>query len=383
LPANMGYIMSLISLGVNTNALNNAGQTFLHVLPIVRMGEYSGIFSLLSILKLHDFNFHQQDHLGQSALHLLTRPWIPESTLGQIITTLHSLQIGTSASRDYLGHTVIEQLNYFRAQASNFNHDHELAILGLTCETEGHIIDPTQLQRRRHKTGYPTSPYQYLHNYEKNTSIETIEDLQRYEHHADLLRTISKAGAWPWFEDSNGRNGLHCLAEVSFRLPIPGILSNQAREKHTEADDPRERYLVNLLAVGVDTNSYDKGGNTPLMSFVRHAREDDNDNLTSRILCKLLDAGADVHRRNRQGETALHLAVKLGCRGATKLLLKHGANVHARTVDGMGVIALGYESCRKAKRDQALYAHVMLCMSLAIGASAVSAPTVLQEWASL
>ncbi len=49
-----------------------------------------------------------------------------------------------------------------------------------------------------------------------------MADLQQYEYHADLLRTIPKAVDLSWFEDSDGLNGLHCLAEVSLKLLLPG-----------------------------------------------------------------------------------------------------------------------------------------------------------------
>jgi len=102
--------------------------------------------------------------------------------------------------------------------------------------------------------------------------------------------------------------------------------------------------------------------------------------LTTQVLQRLLNAGANLHWRNREGETALHLAVKLGRRTATAFLLQQNANIHTRTGSGKGVLALGQDACKEARDDVTLYAQIELCMSLAIDAGAISTPSVLQEW---
>ncbi|KAF4631724.1 hypothetical protein G7Y89_g6412 [Cudoniella acicularis] len=388
LPMGMEFILPLISLGVSPNCLNNAGQTFLHILTPTSLGNYSDITSLFSLLACHGFDFYHQDQLGQSVLHHLSRPWISESIFGRILLALHNLQIRATSSRDYLGTTVIEQLNYLHSKASSFDHRHEIAILDLTCETEGHIIDQAQLREQNFQLETIANPYPYLHNYQSKNQIETLEDLQQYERHADLIRTILKAPSQPWYEDSDGRNGLHCLAEVLLTLPLPltgspSILDQEVAR--AAADSPREQYLDGLLAAGVDINNYDNEGNTPLMAFIRHAKASDSDSdseeSTGRILLRLLQSKANLHRRNRRGETALHIAVMTGCAAATRLLLEWGANVHARDIDGCGVVELGQKSCRDAKGKEVLsYAQIMLCISLFLRAGGVPEPSVLQEW---
>ena len=46
----------------------------------------------------------------------------------------------------------------------------------------------------------------------------------------------------------------------------------------------------------------------------------------------LLESGADVNAKTANGTTALHLAAQYGNENAARVLLEHGANVHARTV---------------------------------------------------
>jgi hypothetical protein len=245
----------------------------------------------------------------------------------------------------------------------------------------------TQSLEELHRHKSTTSSMQLdtapLPNYGKHTFIETIEDLQLYEQHADLLRTILKACTEPRYEDLSGRNGLHCLAEVSLDLPIPGV----AFRPETNANDgnhrtPRERYLEDLLRAGVDPDNHDKRGDRPLMAFIRYLRVGEDDAVTTRILSRLCDAGADINRRDREGEAPLHIAVKLGRRAATKFLLNHEANIHARDSDGMGILRLGEANSKRAKRDESSYAQIMLCMALVANVGAVSRPTLLQEWAS-
>ena len=48
----------------------------------------------------------------------------------------------------------------------------------------------------------------------------------------------------------------------------------------------------------------------------------------------LLDAGAPIEARNRQGETALLVAIDSGYRAALQTLLAAGANVNARDTKG-------------------------------------------------
>ncbi|KAE8443631.1 hypothetical protein EG329_001489 [Mollisiaceae sp. DMI_Dod_QoI] len=272
---------------------------------------------------------------------------------------LLSSHIPIPTSRDNLGYTIREQLE----QAGCDKH----IIQGLFAAAREPKYDQNHC----------------LPNYGVNTAIETVEDLTLYAQHAELLRDIRTSLNNSLHEDAKGRNGLHCLAEVSLDLPIPkDLVSSEHENTLPTPQTQRERYLEGLLKSRVDANNHDKQGLTPLMAFIIHRRAGEDDALTTRLLQLLVDAGAGVNIRNRQGETALHLAVKLGRRAATKFLLSHGANVHARDGYGLGVMALGEVASKKAKHDEALYAQIILCVSLVVNAGGISTPTILQEWGS-
>ena len=175
-----GQLESLINLGADINSVNNAGQTFLHLAANSHAGEYKGIDSLLRIARAHGFDFRQLDHLGESVIHLLTRPWISPHVLDMIIATLYDIGIDPTASRDYLGWTVVEQLNHFNSTALGNNSAREVAILGLTCEKEGHIADQTRLIRHLNQIESATYDDLCSHNFRPPTMIETLADLEQY-----------------------------------------------------------------------------------------------------------------------------------------------------------------------------------------------------------
>lgn len=112
----VGELESLINLGADVNSVNSSGQTFLHLAAEKEIGDFNEISFLLRIARTHGFDFRQLDYLGQSVLHLLTRTWLPTHTLDVIIATLYDLGIDATALRDYLGWTVIEQLNHFNSR---------------------------------------------------------------------------------------------------------------------------------------------------------------------------------------------------------------------------------------------------------------------------
>lgn len=329
---------------------NNANQTFLHLIQEPCPENHMGIATLLVSLREVGFDFNQRDHHGQTALHLLTRPWINKEVLGKFLEIISDWEL--PPYRDNLGYTIKEQLeqaglctNSMRNAATN---GEESKYAAESC----------------------------LPNYETDTAIETIEDLRMYTQHAELIRDVRKSLEDPFYEDALGRNGLHSLAEASLSLALPAKFGAGTPQIQ------RERYLDGLLDSGVDVNNHDRKGFTPLMAFIIHTRADEGDAHITQLLHFLLDAGAHIDTRNRQGETALQIAVKLGRRAATKFLLRNGANVHARENEGLGIIAIAEAASKKAKRDAELYAQIMLCMSLVVNAGGVSAPTILQEWAS-
>jgi hypothetical protein len=100
----------------------------------------------------------------------------------------------------------------------------------------------------------------------------------------------------------------------------------------------------------------------------------------TRALHGLLEAGSDVHWHNRQGETALYLAMKSSRRTAAKFLLAFGADIHVWTSCGLDVLGLGHKYSLNCKLDENFcLPQIMPCMSLAASCGAASEPTILER----
>lgn len=105
-----------------------------------------------------------------------------------------------------------------------------------------------------------------------------------------VVRLLLKSGAPPSQKDKTGETPHH-IASLLGRLPIIGA----------------------LLVAGANVDAKDRGGNTPLMMGVARPK----------VVSKLLGFGADVWIRNKQGKTALDLALGAkNCKVTVGLLSK-------------------------------------------------------------
>jgi len=100
------------------------------------------------------------------------------------------------------------------------------------------------------------------------------------------------------------------------------------------------RHLNALLQASVSATHFSKLGTTPLMAFIEHIPDDYDDKAkTLRMIFKtLIQDGASIEARNRQGETALLVAARLGRKVALATLVEMGANIHVRDIQGKGVL---------------------------------------------
>ncbi|TGJ78852.1 hypothetical protein E0Z10_g9912 [Xylaria hypoxylon] len=249
-----------------------------------------------------------------------------------------------------------------------------------------------------------------------NTQTGTVEDKELYVH-ADLLRVVLTAvGVDQTFspnaqnEDSQGRNGFHCLAEVDFCLspgtPKPGSRGHlkddskptpqgQNKRRHNEgeeietprtASDSRRLECVDgLIDAKVDANQYDKHGNTPLMSFVVNssdATKCEKEECEIIVRALVQKAGARIELRNRNGETALHLAARYGKTVALRVLLDLGANPHTRNGQGLSILEVLDNLYVTTERDDKNNARFEACRAILTRSKdyAKQSPTLIDEW---
>lgn len=345
------------------NHQNSAGQSFLHVLNLQQLYPdiLSGILDLLVMMVYLDgqkFDFLARDHYGRTFFHMLLIADMPRHSLEPILERYRPL---LSSGRDAFNITPLP--------------------LDISQQSQPAAAGPSFM------------PELQLYNDNSNPAI--AKEIQ-------LIQTVQYCSQYPKHQDSEGRNGLHCLAAATLSKPSVELKNKSAsrmspprRKKRTENPDElldsstdrlrlRLELVEGLLHSGVDPNHFDSYGNTPLMAFVAQLPEDDDYQIGPQILQLLLQRGADIHARNRAGETALHIAVRCGRKLSIKALLENHANVHVRDAAGRSLLTLSDVKMETSNEvDPAEYAHYEACRAYLSGGKghAVQEPTILQEWA--
>ncbi|KAI0809451.1 hypothetical protein GGR55DRAFT_175531 [Xylaria sp. FL0064] len=367
--------------------VNTAGQTFLHVLHYTWFQDGSRLTELIDLLRNGGFDIFATDVYGRNFYHNLRRHlWDSARFPGQ------ASDISRMNRRDAFG---LKPMDTRPSLDINQTSTHTQTPQGVnTKNSPGHGRATPRI----------------------NTQAGTVENKELHIH-ADLLRVVLKAvGVDAEFspnaqtEDSQGRNGFHCLAEVDLCLspatPKPGSrghikdeprlsppVPNKRRHNDDEiveaprtASDSRRLECVNgLINAKVDANQYDKHGNTPLMSFVINSSdatkcEKEESEAVLRALVK--KAGARLELRNRSGETALHLAARHGKTVALRVLLELGANPHTRNGQGLSILEVLDNLYVTTERDDKNNARFEACRAILTRSKdyAIQSPTLIDEW---
>ncbi|KAH8790017.1 hypothetical protein F5882DRAFT_438323 [Hyaloscypha sp. PMI_1271] len=151
---------------------------------------------------------------------------------------------------------------------------------------------------------------------------------------------------------------------------VPGMTEKEATERPLE-DIRLERRLTWI----------DDSGDTPLTALLKSplAATIPADSLRKYVKC-MLKFGAEIHIRDRKGDTALAIAARLGIHSVVTLLLEEGANVHSRDYLGAGILSQTERSLDRATGDGKLWAMIWSCRITLIDAGAKEEPTDQDEW---
>ncbi|KAI0882616.1 ankyrin [Annulohypoxylon maeteangense] len=358
------------------HATNTAGQTFLHVLHRSWFDEIPLLEQLLNVLNNYpDFNIMATDVYGRSFAHLLQN-----NNMDTAYHLAHLFDCDLLERRDAFGVKPVKPRPADAAPSTLLIQRHNSPMD--TISPRRAEIPPTIIDI--------PSNYGDEFLFRQRELLTIVLDAVKVD-------SVNSTNPNPRSEDSRGRNALHCLAEVV--LNVKNVQEHtydnqrQRKRKYSEEDgesrsegsDTKKRleYLEGILSAHADVNLYDCQGQTPLMAFVKYRPEDSREDKDAMemIIKRLHNAGANLEARNREGETALHVAARFGKKVALKELLQLGANPYVRDACGLSVLAAIDD--RWANAEDGLHiARLEACRGVftSLARPAAQEPTVLQEW---
>lgn len=158
----------------------------------------------------------------------------------------------------------------------------------------------------------------------------------------ETARVLLAGGADPNTREARYRvpalyavTGQRSVPAIARLLLDAGARPTDGESLHHAAERFHEDALELLVAAGGDVNAAGDAGNTPLYFLLRWYDVERTEGVRKGVVW-LLEHGADPNVRcGDEHETSLHLAARIGQAPPTvRLLLAHGADVHARRADG-------------------------------------------------
>lgn len=385
-------------LNLNPTATDDFGNTVFHFLA-ARGSQRALVDQIMQVQGHLPTAIGSKNTAGQTLLHLLNRSWFEDgSSLDELLSLLKHFQFDILAA-DVYGRNFFHLL-----QENGLNHErirdlaHSFNIKSLNRRD---AFDRKPMDSRSARRMWRAATIHRLYPGRRprlNLSTEEPVDA-RIRPSTELLKIVTNAvqvgtQSNPDSEDFEGRNGFQCLAEVVLgNLPIQEYAQPPSMKRKMGDDmEPklqegpltyRLELLEGLIVANVDVNHYDKSGQTPLMAFVKHIPDGTKEDKDLRqIIIRLVQAGANMEARNRQGETALYMAARLGKKVALKQLLELGANLYVRNAHGLHMVDATHQALQPATNDTHLYARLHSCCAILTGqlGERWKAVTALNEW---
>jgi ankyrin repeat protein len=301
--ASLDQLAILERAGADVSRLNNWGQSFLHLLDPQLYGRTMP--AVLAFAVQYGLDLSQRDCDGKTPLHHILGRNI---TLTNFHDLIPFLQLAGRAVTfmDRNGNTPLDILRQNWVEANNGVHLSQLEAKLITCNVP--------LAFRPVSNGAPRPPTSLLDV--SNLPITTHDETS-----TSILNIIDRSQHEPYYQDSLAQNVLHALAAFSFH-------ANYQLSCYLKPIDLLEclQYrLRNRVTVGIDVNQYNSDGFTPLHSFLTAEFDINLDIpwLVPECVGLLLDSGADPTLRNRDGNTALHLACSRGRFDCAGLIVRH------------------------------------------------------------
>lgn len=286
--ASLDKLVILQRAGAYVAQANNHGQTLLHILDPHLYGPMMP--EILAFALRQGLSFSQRDHDGKTPLHHLLGRTI---TLAHVHDLMPFLQIAgrslTFLDRD--GNTPLDVVKGNWQRMDQGVHLPRIEAMFKACNV------PLAF---RSSSGNWSKVLAPMPDVSKLAIISS----------SNLLNIINRSHQEPYFQDRFGQNVLHALAAFSFRANHPISCSMTP----WELLKCLQHRLGNSANVGVDVNQFNSDGLTPLHCFLTATFDLSQDIpwLVPECVEALLQSGADPELRDRDGNTALHLACSRG-----------------------------------------------------------------------
>jgi hypothetical protein len=198
----------------------------------------------------------------------------------------------------------------------------------------------------------------------------------------DLAMELQTGREFVWFHnpESNIRiaSGLEEYIRAGRGCLFGTVLQNITWSVHEGRSDVVliARYFPECAAL------IDSSGDTFLISVLKlFPKEGSVMDLRFHVM-EVLNLGAEIHMRDRAGDSLLTIACCRGFRPVVKSLVSQGANVHARNRKGQGIISQCRQCLLRAQEasNDRLYAGILSCMNVVIDAGGKLNPTEIDEW---
>lgn len=342
------------------------GNTPLHL--FAAWEDQLGIDTTFHLLESRRADPSRVNNAHQTFLHVLSPMWFYDTTdfnapLYRLLSLIWARHRNLIYAPDVFGRTFFHQLDRFV---------HDPKVIETITQKYWSAIprDAFGVKPPSHSTDTSFAPPRRTGTTALSPLAEEAPEVDFTSRDMGLISTVLGAYDNPLMEDNEGRNGLHCLAEMHFGVSNPSSpdpnspnssqppntnTKGSLKRKHGRDDAERIKPIIQRLGkleglltsvketAPPDVNHYDHKGNTVLIAFAAQLSDDQDDKSgqhIGRILDLLIEKGAILDARNRQGETALLVAAKRGNKHVVSKLLDRGANLHARDKCGRAIMAI-------------------------------------------